>query len=242
MKSAVGNRALARLGAQSVPRRLGSASFYRRDFPKRFPLRSRIFAGLLFFLAGAPSSSLGQKTKHEKAVWNYDGGVFFETDGSLPNGVCFRVSGHLRSPTFFDNLKRIDTEQGVVFRRGTETVAQFPDELVLSFVIRDLSCTPGLSPAGKRMYLTREMMSTLYLSLYWKRGVELRPLKVSKELRASVERIEPFAASLTAELPKRFEWSYEIAVSSSGVPVSDSLVLVFRPPDGRIAARVAARL
>jgi hypothetical protein len=85
-------------------------------------------------------------------------------------------------------------------------------------------------------------MSTLHLFLYWKRGVELRPLKVIKELHASSERIEPFATSLAAELPKRFEWSYDIAVSGAGVPLTDSLVLIFRAPDDRIAARVAARL
>ena len=92
------------------------------------------------------------------------------------------------------------------------------------------------------MYLTREMMSKMHLFLYWKHGVELRPLKIIKEPRASVEEIEPFAKSLAAELPKRFEWNYDMAVSGAGVPLSDSLVLVFRMPDERIAARVAARL
>jgi hypothetical protein len=205
--------------------------------------RARRIAGAVFliFLVCASPASFGQK-KRDKTVWNYDGGVFFETDGALPNGVCFRVSGRLYAPDFFDQLKRVDDPEGAVFHRGQETVALFPDELGLSFVIRDQSCTPGLLPAGKRVYLTREMMSTLRLSLHWKRGVELRPLKFSKELRSSVERIEPFAASLAAELPKRFEWSYELAVSGTGVPLTDSLVLVFRTPDDRIAARVAARL
>jgi hypothetical protein len=200
-------------------------------------------AGALFsiFLACAPPATVGQR-KREKVVSNYVGGVFFETDGSLPNGVCFRVSGRVYSADFFDQLKRVEGPQGVVFRRGQETVALFPDELLLSFVVRDMSCTPGVPQAGKHVYLTREMMSTLHLSLYWKRGVELRPLKVRKELRASVEQLEPFATSLAAELPKRFEWSYEIAVSGAGVPLTDSLVLVFRTPDDHIAARVAARL
>jgi hypothetical protein len=205
--------------------------------------RACIIAGAVFliFLACPPPASRGQR-KHEKVISNYAGGVFFETDGSLPNGVCFRVSGRVYAGEFFEQLKRFDGPQGVVFRRGQETVVLFPDELVLSFVIRDMSCTAGVPQAGKRVYLTREMMSTLHLFLYWKRGVELRPLKVIKELHASVERIEPFATSLAAELPKRFEWSYDIAVSGAGVPLTDSLVLIFRAPDDRIAARVAARL
>jgi hypothetical protein len=92
------------------------------------------------------------------------------------------------------------------------------------------------------MYLTREMMSALQLSLYWKRGVDLRQVKNIKEVGASVERIAPYASALAAELPQRFEWSYQLLVPSAGVPLADSLVFVFRTTEGRIAARVAARL
>jgi hypothetical protein len=205
--------------------------------------RDDISAGvtLLIFLFYAPAASFSQG-KPGKDVWNYDGGIFFATDGSLPNGVCFRVSGSVDAPEFFVNLKRINDEQGTVFRRGTETVTQFPGELLLSFDIHDEPCASGLREIEARTYLTREMMGTLRLSFYWKRGVDLRPVKNITELRSTVEPIVPYAASLASELPKRFEWSYQLAVPSKGVPLTDSLVLVFRTPDRRIAARVAARL
>ena len=62
--------------------------------------RSHRIAGavLLIFLAYPSGASLAQ-TKRAKSVWNYDGGIFLKTDGSLPNGVCFRVSGRLASFT-----------------------------------------------------------------------------------------------------------------------------------------------
>lgn len=195
----------------------------------------------LIFLGCAPAASFSQ-SKRDKSVWRYDGGLLFETDGSLPNGVCFRVSGNVTSPEFFDNLKRIDDSHGTVYHRGVETVTDFPDRLLLSFVIHDLSCSPGLQQVGTRMYLTREMMSALQLSLYWKRGVDLQQVKNIKEVSASVERITPYASALAAELPQRFEWSYQLLVPSAGVPLTDSLVFVFRTAEGRIAARVAARL
>lgn len=205
--------------------------------------RSRGIAGLalLLSLASAPGASLSG-TKRDKNVWNYDGGVYFETDGSLSNGACFRVSGRMTAPEFFDNLRRIDDEHGTVFRRASETVTHFPDKLLLSFLIYDHSCGDGLEEAGTRVYLTREMMSAVRLSLYWKHGVELRPVKNVAEVRTSVEPRVPYAKALTSELPKRFEWSYLLAVPSSGVPLTDSLVLIFRTPADRIAARVAARL
>ncbi len=205
--------------------------------------RDNILAGvtLLICLAGAPAASLSQ-TKRDKSVWNYDGGVIFATDGSLPNGVCFRVNGEVNAGEFFDHLKRVDDEHGTVFLRGTETVSEFPQALDVSFAIRDHPCTPGLREIAPRMYLTREMMSHLQLSIYWKHGVDLRPVKDVMEVETRVERITPYAKELAAELPQRFEWSYQLAVPSGGVPLTDSLVFVFRAAGERIAARVAARL
>jgi len=196
---------------------------------------------ILLLLLLSPGASASQ-SRRDKNIWNYDGGVFFATDGSLPNGVCFRVSGNLDAPDFFLNLKRINDEKGTIFRRGTETVTHFPDELFLSLDIHDLPCTPGLRETESRTYLTPEMIRTLEVSFYWKRGVDLRPAKNITELHSAVEPIVPYASNLTSQLPKRFEWSYQVAVPSKDVPLTDSLVLVFRTTDGRIAARVAARL
>ncbi|SRR5260370_19551812 len=201
---------------------------------------------LLFFFFLVPRASAQAKHKNhdgsEKSVWSYDGGVFFETDGSLPNGVCFRVHGRMSSNDFFDELKRIDTDQATIFRRGTETVTKFPDTVTISFAIRDLLCPAGVQQVGARAYLTQKMIDGLRLSIYWKHGVDLRPAKGMKEINSRVDRIAPYAASLAAELPARYEWSYELVVPSAGVSLSDSLAFIFRTPDGRIAARVAARL
>jgi hypothetical protein len=80
------------------------------------------------------------------------------------------------------------------------------------------------------------------LSLYWKHGVELRSVGKITLVHFSVDPIQPYATSLAAELPKRYLWSYELGVPAGGVPLTDSLVLIFRAADGHIAARVAARL
>jgi hypothetical protein len=206
-----------------------------------FPGPKSLVCACLVLVALAPNA-LGGQNKREKSVWNYDGGVLFATDGSLPNGVCFRVDGEVNSGGFFNNLKRVDDEHGTQFRRGTETLTHFPGELLLSFDIHDQPCSPSLRTFEGRPYLTHEMMSTLRLSFYWKHGLELRPVKNITEVHSAVESIAPYAANLASQLPKRYAWSFQLAVPSKDVPLTDSLVLVFRTPDGRIAARVAARL
>lgn len=208
-----------------------------------------IALALLLSLGLAPGASPRQAShkKHEKPVkdrnvWSYDGGVFFETDGSFPNGACFRVHGRMSSDDFFNGLRRIDTDQTTVFERGKETVTKFPDSVTVSFSIRDQLCPAGVQQVGARPYLTEKMIEQLRLSIYWKHGVDLSLVKGVKELNVHEDRIEPYATSLAAELPPRYEWSYQFVVPSAGVSLMDSLAFVFRTPDGRIAARVAARL
>ncbi len=200
-------------------------------------------AGLFLFPYVAPSQKKPKHPKKEEAkVANYYGGVFLVGDGGIPSGPCFRINGRVTSGTFFDQLKSYDTDDGTTFRVGTNVVTQFPDSIVLTLFIHDQPCSYGLQPVGTGAYLTQEAMSSLKLSLYWKHGVDMRPAEKITLVQVSVDPIQPYATDLAAELPKRYLWSYEFAISCAGVPLTDSLVLVFRTSAGRMAARVAARL
>ncbi|HEY8716429.1 MAG TPA: hypothetical protein VIM00_13690 [Candidatus Acidoferrum sp.] len=182
------------------------------------------------------------KTKHvPKTIWNFEGGVFLETDGSLGEHTCFRLAGRVTAGHFFDDLKRVDDDEGTRYLRGKEPVTDFPEALKLLFIIHDQPCSAQVQDAD-RVYLTREMMGKLHLELFWKRGVELRKATDFKILFFNVKRIPPYATELAAELPERLEWAYELEVPSAGVPLTDGLVLIVRREDGRVAARVAARL
>src|ERR1700674_42797 len=198
---------------------------------------------MISFLASGASTS---QHKHEKSVprmvSNFDGGVLFETDGNAPGGACFRLSGRLTAPQFFDDFKRIEDETGTQYRSGTEFVTEFPDQVVLSFVIRDFPCAIQLQETGPRTYLTQALLNSMSLSLYWKRGIELRPIEKVSDEHYYVKRVVPYVTENAAQLRERFEWYYRMIVPSSGVPLTDDLVVLLRNPDGRIAARVAARL
>jgi hypothetical protein len=204
--------------------------------------------GMALLLAALLAASSPQPSR-DKTVWNYEGGLFLQTNGSLENGPCFRISGHVAAPGFFDNLKRMDTESGAVFRRGNETVTQFPDRLSLQFVVfdhYDQTCPAQMENTSSSRYLTRAMMSSMHLYLYWKHGVELRSITNVEPKYFSVDPVLPTATARAAAhgspLPERLAWSYEFSIPSAGVPLGDSLVLILRTPDNHIAARVAARM
>jgi len=205
-------------------------------------LTFRLFA-LTALAAAACSFAAPRAATHEKqTIWNYDGGVFLETDGTLTTGICFRVAGRVTSGQFFDDLKRIDGKGAdTVFRRGKETLTHFPNQLLLHFTLFDLPCGSQLKVTGSRTYLTRATVSELRLSLFWKHGVDLRPITDFKPVGFSVRPIFPYNTEAT-DLPEKLEWFYELAVPSADVPLTDSLVLIIRDPEGHVAARVAARL
>lgn len=195
------------------------------------------FVTILATVSCAASASSDQK----KEDWNDDGGIFIGTEGSIPDGPCFKLYLRVNSPHFFDELKRVEAGGKTIFRRGQEILTEFPDKLDLSFSIRDLPCTVQLQPAAQP-YLTPAIVDSLRLSFYWKRGTVMRPVPHISRVSSKVERITPYATELANTLPEKFEWFTRFEVPSAGVPLTDSLVLIFRTADGRIAARVAARL
>ncbi|HVM76243.1 MAG TPA: hypothetical protein VMT75_11405, partial [Candidatus Saccharimonadales bacterium] len=192
-------------------------------------------------LAIAPLSLTAPVPQH--STWNYDGGLLIITDGAIGTAPCFRLSGRVTAPSFFDNLRREDSKSGTIFHRGHEIVTEFPDKLHVSFVLYDTPCDYSLKQAGTRVFLTRAMVSTLRLSFYWKRGLKLRPASDVVAGHFETHRILPDRVDpAVADLPEMFEWYFEFDVPSEGVPVTDSLVVVLHQPGGKIAARAAARM
>jgi hypothetical protein len=200
-----------------------------------------LFAACLLQLAATPQ--LGDaRPPREKTIWNYDGGILLVTDGAVNNGPCFRLTGHLKAPHFFDNLRRVDSASGTLFRRGNEIVTEFPERMELSFELYDLPCADKIQQAGTPIYLNKAILRSLHVNFYWKRGTSLRPAPEIVLKHAEMLPIEPFASDLSKELAKKYEWWFVFDVPSAGVPVTDSFVLVMQSPDDKIVARVAARL
>ena len=54
------------------------------------------------------------------------------TDGAVPAGPCFRLTGRATAPDFFENLRREDSDLGTLIHRGHDIVTEFPARLHLS--------------------------------------------------------------------------------------------------------------
>jgi hypothetical protein len=196
----------------------------------------------LLLSALAPFLLAQPQPNHSKGVWNYDGGLILMTDGSIPSGPCFRLTGHATAPGYFDNLKREDSDSGTILHRGHDIVTEYPSQLHIGFLMYDLPCDYEMKHADTRVYLTRAIVGKLRLSFYWKNGLKMRPATGIVPSHFEIRRIAPYATEFADELPEKLEWIFEFDVPSAGVPVTDSLVVVLLTPEGHIAARAAARM
>jgi hypothetical protein len=203
-----------------------------------FKFKASVIAVVFFYVAGAVQA----QKKASNEVRSRLGGLPFVTEGSLPDGTCFRISGRATNPEFFTTLVSTEEKDKVIFRRDSKVVTQFPALLSVVYVIRDQPCSYEFRPPPRGSHLTQETMDGIRVSLYWKQGMKLRPAEQASETVSSVEPILPYAKNLADVLPKRFEWTFHVDVKSRGIPLADSLVLVFRLSNGWTAARVSARL
>jgi hypothetical protein len=206
--------------------------------PSGSRLATTFLALVLFCSANSPAA----EKKVSREVRSYLGGIPFLTEGSLPDGTCFRIAGRATNPDFFTTLTSTDEKDLLTFRRGSQVVVQFPAMLSVVYAIRDQPCSYEIRPASPRSHLTQESIDKLHVSLYWKHNMKLRPVEYVSEVTADVTPILPYAKDLAQALPKHFEWTFQLNVESRGVPLTDSLILIFRLPNGWTAARVSARL
>lgn len=177
-----------------------------------------------------------------RTVWNLEGGAFFATDGRIPNGPCFRISGQATAPGFFDNLKRVDDDGGTHYLRGTETVTEYPPKLDVSILIHDLPCSFLLKDRTTEPPLTKEDLTRLKLKLYWKSGVALRPTAHWIDPELHIRQLTPNIQPTEEDLAPRYEFHFTFGMPSEGVLIEESLVVMFQTADGEIVARTSARL
>jgi hypothetical protein len=207
---------------------------FRRSFT------SLTFTGVLLLVAPVRSGSASPP--RDKTVWSYDGGLQMVTDGNVPNGPCFRLTGRLTSEDFFTNLRRVDSNSGTIYRRGNDVITEFPEVMHLSFVIYDHPCSYNIEDIGAHAYLTKAMVSSFRIGFSWKRGMEMRPARQVSLKKAEGHLLTPYDQGVTEQLPQRYEWWFEFDVPSKDVPLTDSLVLVLYSPNGHVIARVAGRM
>ena len=144
----------------------------------------------------------------------------FETDG-----ICGDLSGTASAGNFFKGLQRIETEQGVEFRRKSKVLCEFPDEIEFSLEGKIGSCPVSL-PNSATGAVLNDFVNNVRVTADWIDGDNGK--RVSS---LSVTTTPPVVGWMREyELPR---WKLSIKIPSSGVSLSSALDVSVRSESGQ---------
>jgi len=154
---------------------------------------------------------------------------------------CLILFGTVGAGDFFDNIRGRKTANDVRYRKGSQIVKTFPENLVVSVIGILGKCSPRERAAqtedvsSKSVRFDEDFMKSVTFEGSWKEGFTEKPA----ELGPLAEGRIPTPTGVTSD---RDWWEYQFKVRSGGVSLADSLVIAIHSPDGRMLARFSARL
>jgi hypothetical protein len=147
----------------------------------------------------------------------------YESSISLPihqfeaDGFCGTLAGWVRAGDFLKGLQRIETKQGIEFRKKSKIVRQFPEEVGFDLTGTIGSCPTSL-PNSETVASLNDFVNSLSISADWLDG------NVSQTVGdLSVTRTLPVTRWFSEyEKP---QWGLSIKVPSKAVPIVSVLVV-----------------
>ena len=174
-------------------------------------LRTRSIAWPLFAALSAGLAFPGHAAKKT----TYDISVALPAHRFKADGICGDLSGTARAGKFFEGLQRIETEQGVEFRRKSKAVREYPDEIRFWLEGAIEGC-PASLPNTATSTLLLDFVKGVTVTAEWIDGNGPRTVS-----NLSVTRFPPTATWFMGDEQPR--WGLSIKVPSNGVSISTAL-------------------
>jgi hypothetical protein len=178
---------------------------------------------LTLFLAGGHQSSAPTEQKNADHPMVLSEATNFQ-------GELIVFEGGVGPKSFFDNLERLDTPQGIKFQRQSGEVKVFPTPMYVRLMVLHPFLQPKKKP-NATVHFDPKLMRELKLEGYWKSGFKLRAIK-SLTLKTVSE----------SNIPDHGDaWIYELVIEENDVPLTDHLILDVFSKEQRIV-RLSAYL
>jgi hypothetical protein len=131
------------------------------------------------------------------------------------DGICGDLSGTATAGKFLKGFQRIETEQGVEFRRKSKVVREFPDEIDFSLEGAIGSCPASLPNSATSAELN-DFVDNVRVTADWTDGAT-----GSAVSNLSVTKIPPIVSWFREyEQPR---WGLSIRIPANGVSISNAL-------------------
>jgi hypothetical protein len=158
--------------------------------------------------------------------------------------MCLVLFGNVDAGNFFDHLRSRKTPNGIQFRKGAQDVKTFPENVIVRVFAVVGTCSvreraaEGGNAASKNIHLDEDFMRSVTFDGSWKQGFAEQPAEFGPVAEGRIRNPIP----LTDDSNDRDWWEYEFKIRSEGVSLNNALVIVMQSPDGKMVARLSARL
>jgi hypothetical protein len=148
--------------------------------------------------------------------------------------ICLALAANANRDPFLADIKIRKRNGNEEFRKGSRQVQVFPEHLTVTFLGGLRQCGPREEGRERpELRIDAEFMDSLQFDAYWKHGFDLArsSVKVMSKERSSYQLQDGDGL-----------WTYELAVKSENVPLTDALVLFVRDAGGREIGRLSGKL
>jgi len=153
---------------------------------------------------------------------------------------CLLLYGTVEAGDFFDRLKIRKTRKGVRFQERGEEVQNFPEALVVRVFAVLGACSAQQQSADRgaisaNVQLDEDFLKSVSFDGRWKQGFAEQIAELGPVAEGRIRSPDPSHND-------RDWWAYEFKVRSEGISLNNALVIVMHLPDGKMVARLSARL
>jgi hypothetical protein len=195
-------------------------SFWRPRFALRNVRIGVAICALLIIVRGVSGQAPGQIVEYKEVV-PVSAGQIRDKD------VCINFNPVMTAGDFFDGLQRHETASGDQFRKNSQAVTTFPDQITVQVQTAVTVCDADLyTPAPLPSFF-----NGLQFKVQWKRGLTMRSVT-----QLVVQRVM-FASQ---EGDNRL--MFLLKIRDHNVPLTDHLIISVMSPQGKLLTRMSGRL
>jgi hypothetical protein len=147
--------------------------------------------------------------------------------------MCLMLGARAVAEDFFKGLEAHKSGDRRTFKRHGKTVKFFPAQVIVKIEAAVAPCARKITLPCDRcdFRFDEEFMKSLQFDAFWKSVFDQRKAELGVLSEDESRDLAP-----TAKL-----WVYEFSVNSNDVPLTESLLVVLRAPDGRIVSRLSGK-
>jgi hypothetical protein len=212
-------------------------------------LQERARLRLVGLLAGGLSVSLGSALpsgarpghKREVSVSNIVGLACIDREWPIEGDGCIFFRGQMLGGDYFRGMRRVDTADGPVFRKGTETMRYFPDEVSILMYAVPARCTGDGREYSDWIPPPEDLLKSVHAEAAYTVGLQRHPLEISLSQQGPLEE-DPGVGGSAARLLKTWVWQYHYVIRTKGIELRYPVVVWLYLHDGTKLAQCPFRL